>query len=134
MIRRSKCLSLMFGLILLVLSLSGCDQSGAGPEASITSGRVILAEDHASGLAGVSLLIVDGTSSYTETEAEGYFEIAAFNNTVIVPRKTGYNFVPERQAVGEVQELEFVAYPWREPDFAKWGTQFSFDAHLDRVE
>ena len=134
MIRKSKCLSLLFGLILLVLPVSGCDQSNAVPEASIISGRVVLTEDHASGLVGVSLLIVDGTSSYMETDAGGYFETTAFSETEIIPRKTGYSFVPEKQVVGEDQELEFVAYPWAEPDFAKWGKQFSFDAHLDLVE
>ena len=133
MIGKSKCLFLMFGLILLVLPLSGCVQSDAVPEASVISGRVVLAEDQASSLAGVSLLMVDGTGSYVETDARGYFSTTAFGETVIIPRKTGYSFVPEKQVVGEEQELGFVAYPWAEPDFANWGRQFSFDSHLDLV-
>ena len=133
MIRKSKCLFLVFGLILLVLPISGCDQRNDGPEASVISGRVALAEDKALGLAGVSLLIVDETSSHAETDAGGRFETTAFSNSVIVPRKTGYSFVPEKRVVEEDQELEFVAFPWAEPDFANWGKQFSFDGHLDLV-
>jgi WD40 repeat protein len=133
MSRKFKYLSLTLGLILLALTAGGCLHITAVPKASMVSGRVVLV-DSASGLAGVSLLIVDGTSSYLETDAEGYFETAAFSNTVIIPRKTGYSFFPERQAVGEGQELEFVAYPWAEPDFSNWGVQFSFDSHLDWVE
>lgn len=133
MSRKYKYLSLILGLILLVLFVRSFIQSNAGPKASIVSGRVVLTEE-ASGLAGASLLMVDGTSSHIETDAEGYFETTAFSNTVIIPRKTGYRFVPEQQVVGGEQELEFVAYPLAELDFAKWGTQFSFDSHLDWVE
>lgn len=134
MIRKFKCLSLILGLFLLVMPLSGCDQKDDVPEASIISGRVVLTEDRESGLAGVNLLMVDGTSSYVETDAGGSFETKALSETIIIPRKTGYSFVPERQVVGEDQTFEFVAYPWAEPDFAKWGKQFSFDSHLDLVE
>ena len=132
-IRKSKRLFLMFGLILLVLSISGCDQSNALPETSVISGRVVLTEDKALGLAGVSLFVVDETSSHVETDAGGYFETTALSEAVIIPRKTGYRFLPEKQVVGEDQEFEFMAYPWAEPDFANWGTQFSFDGHLDLV-
>ncbi|NMB21417.1 MAG: WD40 repeat domain-containing protein, partial [Firmicutes bacterium] len=133
MVKKSQCLFLMFGLILLLLPISGCDQSPAVPEASVISGRVVVMDDQASGLGGVSLLIVDETSAYLETDAGGYFETSAPSTAVVVPRKTGYSFVPEKQVIGEDQELEFVAYPWVEPDFAKWGKQFSFDSHLDLV-
>lgn len=134
MSRKSKCLFLMFGLILLVLPVSGCIQRNDSSETSIVSGRVVLPDDGSAGLAGVSLLTVDGPSSYTETDAEGYFKTTAFGNTVVVPRRTGYRFAPEGQVVGEKQELEFAAYPWPEPDFAAWAPQFSFASHRDWVE
>lgn len=133
MTRMSKCLSLMCGLILLFLSLSGCVQRDVGPVAGSVSGRVVLSEE-ATGLTGVSLLILDGPTSYVETNAEGYFETAAFSETVIIPRKTGYRFVPEKWVVGEEHTVEYVAHPWPEPDFSKWGTQFLFASHRDRVE
>ena len=134
MIKKSRCLLLLLGLLLAVLPVTGCVKTGSAPAASTISGRVVLAEDPASGLAGVSLLIVDGTSSYLETDAQGYFETKGSSSTVIVPRKTGYTFVPERQQAGDGKELEFAAYPWPEPDFASWGMQFSFANHLDWVE
>ncbi len=133
MSRKSKCLLLMFSLILLVIPASGCIQSNVVPETSVVSGRVVLTEDHESGLAGVSLLIVDGTSSHVGTDAGGYFETTALSEAIIIPRKTGYRFIPEKQVVGEDRSLEFMAYPWAEPDYANWGTQFSFDSHLDLV-
>lgn len=133
MSRKSKYLSLILGLILLVLTTTSCVQITAVFKANKISGRVVLA-DGESGLAGVSILIVDGISSYVETNAEGYFETSAFSSTVIIPRKTGYRFVPEKLTVGDGQDLEFTAYPWEEPDFANWGVQFSFDSHLDWVE
>lgn len=133
MFKKSKCLLLILGLILLVLPASGCIRGNAVPESSVISGRVVLTEDQSTGLAGVSIIIVDETSSHVETNAEGYFETTAFSETVIIPRKTGYRFVPVKQMIVEDQELEFVAYPWEEPDFANWGSQFSFDGHLDLV-
>ena len=134
MIRKSKGLSLMIALVLLALPVSGCVQGDTAPEASMVSGRVVLAEDHGTGLAGVSLFIVDGPSSYLETDGEGNFEAAVFEDAVIIPRKTGYYFLPEKQAVEGGQKLEFAAFPWAEPDFSRWGKQFSFDSHWDRVE
>lgn len=134
MIRRSRCLSLILSLILLGLLASGCDQRKAEPEASIISGAVVLAEDPASGLAGVSLFIIDETSAQVVTDAAGSFEAAASSGAEMIPRKTGYSFVPEKRVVGEDQELKFVASPWAEPDFANWGAQFSFASHLDWVE
>jgi WD40 repeat protein len=133
MIRKCKSVSWLFSLILLAIPLIGCVQSVAEPEARTISGRVVVSGEE-SGLAGVSVLVVDGTGSYVETDAEGYFEVAALDDTVIVPRKTGYRFVPEKQVVGEAQELEFVAYPWTEVDFASWGPQLSFTSHTDWVE
>lgn len=133
MTRKSMCLSLMCGLVLLLLSLTGCLGRNAGPAASSVSGRVVLSGE-TSGLAGVSLLVLDGPVSYVETDAEGYFETTAFSETIIIPRKPGYKFVPDKLVVGGTQELEFTAYPWQEPDFSKWGTQFLFASHLDRVE
>lgn len=133
MFRKYKYLFLIFGLILLALPVSRYNRSNVVPETSVISGRVILTEDQISGLAGVSLLIVDETSSHVETDTGGYFETTSSSKSVIIPRKTGYSFVPEKQVIGEEQELEFVAYPWAEPDFANWGTQFSFDSHLDLV-
>ena len=133
--RTSKCLSLMVGLMLLVLPISGCVQSGTSvPEKSTIAGRVVLAEDPGAGLEGVSLLILDGTGAYLETDREGYFEIAAESDTVIIPRKAGYSFAPEKQVVEDARELEFAAHPWAEPNFARWGAQFSFASHRDWVE
>lgn len=111
MIRKSKGLSLMIALVLLALPVSGCVQGDTAPEASMVSGRVVLAEDHGTGLAGVSLFIVDGPSSYLETDGEGNFEAAVFEDAVIIPRKTGYYFLPEKQAVEGGQKLEFAAFP-----------------------
>ena len=133
MLRKSRCLVLMFGLILLVLFVSGCNQRESVPETSLISGRVVLGDDQGMGLAGVTLLIVDEASSHVETDGDGYFETTVPNEVVLVPRKTGYRFVPEKRILGDDEKLEFVAYPWSEPDFAKWGTQFSFDSHLDLV-
>lgn len=87
MIRKSKCLSLMVVLILLVLSVSGCERGVDAPEAGSISGRVVLTEDHAQGLTGVSLFILDGTGSYVETDAGGYFETTAPSGTVIIPAR-----------------------------------------------
>lgn len=56
----------MVVLILLVLSVSGCERGVDAPEAGSISGRVVLTEDHAQGLTGVSLFILDGTGSYVE--------------------------------------------------------------------
>ena len=95
--RKWGCLSLIVGLTLLVLPVSGCVQGDRKPEASTVAGRVVLAQEQAAGLAGASLLVVDDTSSYVATNEEGYFETAALSGTVIIPRKTGYRFVPERQ-------------------------------------
>lgn len=132
--RKWRCVSLIVGLTLLVLPVSGCVQGDRKPEASTVAGRVVLAQEQAAGLAGVSLLVVDDTSSYVATDEEGYFETAALSGTVIIPRKTGYRFVPERQVVGAGQELEFEAHRWPEPDFANWGVRFSFADHLDWIE
>lgn len=134
MIRKSKCLSLMVVLILLVLSVSGCERGVDAPEAGSISGRVVLTEDHAQGLTGVSLFILDGTGSYVETDAGGYFETTAPSGTVIIPRKVGYTFFPEKQVLEEGRELTFAAQAWPEPDFSQWGKQFAFDSHFDRVE
>lgn len=106
MSRKSRCLFLLFGLILLVLPAVGCVQGEKEPKARTLSGRVVLGDDPASGLAGVSLLVVDGKGSILETDAEGRFETAA-SEAVIIPRKAGFRFVPERQAAVEDQALEF---------------------------
>lgn len=125
---------MLCGLLFVLLYVSGCVKQGAAPEVSAISGRVVLAEDPARGLADVSLVIVDETSSLIQTDREGQFEAVAFSHSVIVPRKTGYRFVPEKQVVGEDREFVFTAYPWAEPDFTKWGMQFLFASHRDRVE
>ena len=85
MIRRSRCLSLILSLILLGLLASGCDQRKGEPEASIISGAVVLAEDPASGLAGVSLFIIDETSAQVVTDAAGSFEAAASSGAEMIP-------------------------------------------------
>ena len=36
--------------------------------------------------------------------------------------------------VEDARELEFAAHPWAEPNFARWGAQFSFASHRDWVE
>lgn len=133
MLRKLKYLSLVF-VVLFVLPLAGCVQGGKEPQAASIAGRVVLGENGGEGLAGVSLLIVDGTDSYVETDAQGQFKTAGSDSTVIIPRKTGYRFVPEQRVVGQSTEVEFDAYPWAEPDFSRWGVQFSFANHWDWVE
>lgn len=69
--RKWGCLSLIVGLTLLVLPVSGCVQGDRKPEAGTVAGRVVLAQEQAAGLAGASLLVVDDTSSYVATNEEG---------------------------------------------------------------
>ncbi len=133
MTRKSRCILLILGLVLFLLPLSGCGPSGSVPEQTVVSGRVVLGEDQTTGLAGVSLLIVDEEGSQVETDAEGYYKTTALSTALIIPRKTGFKFTPEQQGVGEKQELKFLALPWEETDFSNWGTQFSFASHSDRV-
>ena len=85
MLRKLKYLSLVF-VVLFVLPLAGCVQGGKEPQAASIAGRVVLGENGGEGLAGVSLLIVDGTDSYVETDAQGQFKTAGSDSTVIIPR------------------------------------------------
>ena len=62
-------------------------------------------------MADVSLVIVDETSYLIQTDRKHSLRLWRLVIRVIVSRKTGYRFVPEKQVVGEDREFVFTGLP-----------------------